>query len=390
MISHFLRQSVQDFFTAKPAKLHLRAEQGSDQDHLEAAIHWLLLSLEKGGGNASAKSYRFLKGWMPPYPETSGYIIPTLLALAPLYPEKKLNEQAAQVGMWLRDIQRKDGGFVGREIGALDKPIIFDTGMILHGLTALMRSGDMKFEKAARKAADFLCGAQDESGCYVMHLSNDIVHTYNVRAAWAVMKLSKMETDATRAEKYQQAARANADWALAQQNEVGYFHSNEFKPGGNANLHGVSYVLRGLYEIYELDGGEDVLQAVIKTAEQLVRHYDRHKFIAGELGPNWEYLSNYICLTGYAQLAIILMKLSQKLKREDFFDSACRLLSDLGKTQNITHKGTDYYGGIRGSYPVYGRYAPLQYPNWATKFYIDALVLKREIERRDVTQKAAE
>ena len=28
-----------------------------------------------------------------------------------------------------------------------------------------------------------------------------------------------------------------------------------------------------------------------------------------------------------------------------------------------------------GSFPVWGRYAPLQYPNWATKFLADALML---------------
>ena len=36
-----------------------------------------------------------------------------------------------------------------------------------------------------------------------------------------------------------------------------------------------------------------------------------------------------------------------------------------------------HYGGIKGSFPVYGRYAPLQYPNWATKFFIDALLAKQ-------------
>jgi hypothetical protein len=27
--------------------------------------------------------------------------------------------------------------------------------------------------------------------------------------------------------------------------------------------------------------------------------------------------------------------------------------------------------------PIYGSYAPLQYPNWATKFFIDALLAKQ-------------
>jgi hypothetical protein len=31
-----------------------------------------------------------------------------------------------------------------------------------------------------------------------------------------------------------------------------------------------------------------------------------------------------------------------------------------------------HYGGIKGSLPIYGSYSPLQYPNSATKFFIDA------------------
>ena len=38
---------------------------------------------------------------------------------------------------------------------------------------------------------------------------------------------------------------------------------------------------------------------------------------------------------------------------------------------------TEFAGAIKGSRPVYGRYAPLQYPNWATKFYVDALLAKQ-------------
>jgi hypothetical protein len=46
-------------------------------------------------------------------------------------------------------------------------------------------------------------------------------------------------------------------------------------------------------------------------------------------------------------------------------------------TQDVTSPAAPHYGGIKGSLPIYGRYAPLQYPNWATKFFIDALLSKK-------------
>jgi hypothetical protein len=32
-------------------------------------------------------------------------------------------------------------------------------------------------------------------------------------------------------------------------------------------------------------------------------------------------------------------------------------------------------GALAGSFPIWGRYAPFQYPNWATKFLADSLML---------------
>jgi hypothetical protein len=33
---------------------------------------------------------------------------------------------------------------------------------------------------------------------------------------------------------------------------------------------------------------------------------------------------------------------------------------------------------VAGSFPIWGRYAPLSYPNWAAKFFVDALLLERK------------
>jgi hypothetical protein len=33
-------------------------------------------------------------------------------------------------------------------------------------------------------------------------------------------------------------------------------------------------------------------------------------------------------------------------------------------------------GALPGSFPIYGRYAPLACPNWATKFLADGLMLR--------------
>jgi hypothetical protein len=36
----------------------------------------------------------------------------------------------------------------------------------------------------------------------------------------------------------------------------------------------------------------------------------------------------------------------------------------------------DERGGIKGSHPIHGGYHPWQYPNWAAKFFADALMME--------------
>ena len=48
----------------------------------------------------------------------------------------------------------------------------------------------------------------------------------------------------------------------------------------------------------------------------------------------------------------------------------------------VLKKNNYKYGAISGSSPFYGRYLTLRYPNWATKFFLDAyLILKKHIDK---------
>ncbi len=379
LLTHFIVQSTRDMTAAHLPLIAPRARPQSDGVHLEAAAGWLMKSIEACGGNASSKGYRFLKGWLPPYPETSGYIIPTLLALSEETGDPEYRERALAIGRWLTSIQMDEGGFVGRELGKLDKPVVFNTGMILLGLNALARTtGDDEFTASAHRASAFLMSCMDPSGCFVRNLSNDMVHTYNVRAAWGLAAFGKL----SHCPSYVGAGIANADWALTQQEQNGFFQNNAFKPGGHANSHGLAYVLRGLLEIHRLTGDRRYLDAVQLTAGRIVALYGGRRRIAADLGPDWSYLSGHICLTGYAQLAIVLFKLFDLSGDENYLNTALCLVDDVAATQNITDTDAPHYGGIKGSLPIYGRYAALQYPNWATKFFIDALLLKKRIWAR--------
>jgi hypothetical protein len=374
MLMHFAAESVRDFMGVALARQRRADRPGSDEVHLEAALAFILRSIAEGKGRASSKAYQIGKGWLPPYRETTGYIIPTLLDLAEHAKRPDLATTAERMGEWLAEVQEPDGGFMERDLQQDIKPIVFNTGQILHGFNSLiMRRGRQDLVGNARRAGEFIVASADASGSFVRNEHFNMPHAYNVRSAWALLTLGRLLEEGT----FEKVALANADWTVAQQNAHGFYASNSFQPGRNANTHGLAYVMQGLLEIHCISGQERYLESVRRAAEKVVSIYGSRGRIAGELGSEWEFLATHLCLTGYAQLAIVLYKLYEMGGEERYLTTANALLADVAATQDVTSANSAHYGGIKGSLPVYGRYAPLQYPNWATKFFIDALLAKK-------------
>jgi hypothetical protein len=374
MLTHFAAESVRDFFRIKFPGQKTSERLTDDRRHLEAAVAFITRSIEQGKGCTSSKGYKVGKGWLPPYRETTGYIIPTLLDLADHLKRPDLALTAERLGEWLSELQEPSGGFVERDLWPDTKPIVFNTGQILHGFNALiLRRGRQDLVPHARRAGDFLVSSADKTGSFVRNEHYDMVHSYNVRSAWALLTLGGLLGET----KYENVALANADWTVAQQVANGFFLNNVFQPGWNANTHGIAYVLQGLIEIHCISGRASYLAAVRRTAERIVSVYGTKRCLASEIGENWEFLARHLCLTGYAQLAIVFFRLYGLDGDKQFLNIGLNLLDDVAATQNVMSPAKPYYGGIKGSFPIYGRYAPLQYPNWATKFFIDALLAKQ-------------
>ena len=46
------------------------------------------------------------------------------------------------------------------------------------------------------------------------------------------------------------------------------------------------------------------------------------------------------------------------------------------RNQRLNDTNAAIRGGIAGSAPIWGSYSRFEYPNWATKFYADALMME--------------
>jgi hypothetical protein len=98
-------------------------------------------------------------------------------------------------------------------------------------------------------------------------------------------------------------------------------------------------------------------------------------FIPGQIDTDGKPYSSYCCLTGNCQMAIVWLKLFERLGDERYYQAAADSLRYVMSCQDIQTSDPNIRGGIKGSHPIWGTYTRLSYPNWATKFFIDGLLM---------------
>jgi Prenyltransferase and squalene oxidase repeat len=146
----------------------------TDIDHLRAAAQWLAAAQDSQSDGGVAGRYRLDRGWTSSYPETTGYIMPTFLALSRALPQDGFRNRAERAVQFLLSVQLPEGGFPGLEIADnRSAPSAFNTGQILHGLTAWHReTGDEEVRVAADRAVRWLWSIQSPDGAFRRYTYN--------------------------------------------------------------------------------------------------------------------------------------------------------------------------------------------------------------------------
>ena len=155
---------------------------------------------------------------LPSYPETSGYIVETFLAAATVLDRPELVDRAHRIIDWEMSLQHRDGAFPGHFGEPGSKPVIFNTGQIMHGMLA----GYLQLRRAeclesAVRAGHWLVRQQDADGCWRKFEHNGVPHTYNTRGTWALLATALVVGD----RRLKAAAIRNLDWALGATAGVG-------------------------------------------------------------------------------------------------------------------------------------------------------------------------
>ena len=372
--------------------LRIRVRERPVAVHVGAAIKWLCSAQDAAGDGVSA-SYSLSRGWLPPYPETTGYIIPTFLDCATMSDDRNLRERALRMADWELGVQLESGGIPSgvQTNGASSEqndfvttaPSVFNTGQVVLGwCRAYQETGDGRYLDAARRAGRFIVDSQDDDGAWRRNLSpipTSPLRTYKARVAWSLAALY----EATNDKMFSDAAIRALDWTVTQQRPNGYFENAGFDSGQDPLTHTIAYCVEGLLEGGVLLGNEAYVVAASRALDALMRRFEIKGYLAATFDSRWRETADYECLPGNAQIARAWLRLYQITQDPRYLSSALKLNRRLKRLQLLAPIGKGITGGIKASHPIWGsrgdHYARFTYPNWGVKFFIDSLLLEESL-----------
>lgn len=337
----------------------------------KSSIRWIKRSFKVHNNEGSAAYFSQIKGWSFAYPETTGYLIPTMHRYAQKFEDQKLIDLIRSQIDFLITSQNEDGSFP-RFFHEASDPLVFDTAQILLGLNYAYQSEDLKSDAIHTAIEKAYLWLVERLGPFGSFTSNNFIEGYNpsyyTRILWPMHESNLILGDDANDKKLEQSL----DFFFGLKNENLSFKDWSFEPNNAALTHSIVYTLRGLYETALLMKNESLIDSVKESTSKLITEIqDNNWQIAASYDQDWSGNYSFICSSGNAQLFILILKLFGP----EAFDIKLyeSLMGPLIKAQRKKIKQPGL-GAVPSSIPIWGKYQRFRYTNWTQKFYLDALM----------------
>ena len=328
------------------------------------------VAVNKGKGSSAyySKIRHPLRFWSKAYPETTGYLIPSLMRIQE-QEDIDTSVEVEQCMRWLaEDVQFKDGGFPSLYAGNT-RPSLFNSAQIALGFHAY-GSRNSSYKVQELKLVNWL-SKQLEEGKKEIHYRGDFIPSYYTRVVWPCLLMSQKHEHVVLQHLAEKLLKT-----LLLRIDKDFFPLKSGFQGDKAFTHTLAYTVRGLMESAILLDDSDLLQLCRNQIDAQISSLKKHQLrFAGSYMPSWEGDFSFRCLTGEWQWVIIFLKASQLFKEQKYFSLAEELIHRLDSTHFLYPKGA-----VLGSKPLWGAYMPWKAPNWAAKFALDALLLYKKLD----------
>jgi hypothetical protein len=350
---------------------------------INAALDWLCRAQDgsRTADGGVARHYGLRDGWGASYPETTGYIVPTLIDQAGRRGRPDLRDRAARMLDWLVAIQFPDGGFQGGMVDQTPRvPVTFNTGQILLGLAAGVAAFGEAYRPPMRRAADWLTASQDPDGKWSQHptpFAKPGLKTYETHVSWGLFEAARLEPE----QPWGEAGLLQVDWAIGHLQDNGWPAHCCLSDPGAPLTHTLGYTLRGIIEAWRLAGHDRHLQAALRLGRGLRSALEDDGRLPGRLDAAWRPTVPWVCLTGSVQVVHCWLLLAEATGDSAWATAGRAANAHVRRTLALNHADPGIRGGIAGSFPIDGEYGRFEYLNWAAKFAIDSWQAELDLDR---------
>jgi len=358
-------------------KLGLPEHDPGPETAVRAHVAWLTRAQDRSASRDGgvARDFSLIKGWATSYPETTGYIVPTLLECARRDCDEDLRERGRRMLDWLVSIQLSDGGIQGGRIDSEPRvPVTFNTGQVLLGLAAGVAEFGEGYREPMNRAAAWLRDSLDPDGCWRRHPTPFAApgeKAYETHVSWGLFEAERLEPGRG----YGEAGLKQCRWAMTKLRPNGWVADCCLIRPEAPLTHTLGYMLRGLLEGYLLTDHDDLLASARRLADALLAVQEPSGRLAGRWTAQWRPARPWACLTGISQIAAcwsVLHRLSGEARYLDGMRRANRYVR-----RTVCWDGSaDIVGAVAGSFPIDGGYGAYEYLNWSAKFAIDANLME--------------
>ena len=278
-----------------------------------------------------------------PYPEVTGYCIPSLLHWGEV-------DLAMQYACWLASIQNPDGSFPGPNT---KDPFAFDTGQVIRGFAAILPAMP-ELEPALVRACDWIVDTASPQGQIILPTNmadwslgkhgsvNEAIHLY-------VLPGLEQAGEILGTTRYKAFVRHSLGYYINNCNLTNFLASNML-------LHFYCYIQEALFDLGAID--------ICKTGmRELAERQKNSGMVPAYAGASW------ICSPGLIQSGLVWYKLGD-------YQRADKVLRVVEGIQGRS-------GGFVGSIGTDADYFPEEELSWAVKFYLDAIQLRLTLADKD-------
>ncbi len=335
---------------------------------LDKNLNWIKLSFQVNN-NLGSSAHQTISGkWSISYPETTGYLVPTLLSASLYKDDEELSQLAHRQLIYFKSINSIDGGFYSNN--QKNKKLFFDNSQIQFGLIALYKLNNDQIKNTLIDNYNWLL-EQIEPDKPIINNSykTDYIPSYFSRSCWALL-----ETEQVLNIDHSHKTYSLLDLVKNKKNKNHSFKSWSFDGRDRAFSHSIIYAFRGLLEsaiiLKDQTLIDQTLDSVKYINQEIVPKFKNQLW--GSYDQKWKPDTSYICSVGNAQFCLLLL-LSYKITDDpSYLKNIVALARPLISSQNNILNSQK--GALPSSIPIWGKYQRFNYTNWTQKFYTDLLL----------------